>query len=121
MDAGTHLELEITDVAHGGVFVARHGDERRVVFVPDTVPGERVRVRLTDTSKTSFWRAEIMEVLDASPHRQPHVWAQADLSMPAENRPGGADFGQGAASGQGVADECVPAVVDGQSTQAIVA
>ncbi|WDG18926.1 class I SAM-dependent RNA methyltransferase [Microbacterium sp. Clip185] len=93
MDAGTHLELEITDVAHGGVFVARHGDERRVVFVPDTVPGERVRVRLTDTSKKSFWRAEVVEVLDASPHRQPHVWAQADLSVPAENRPGGADFG----------------------------
>lgn len=93
MDAGTHLELEITDVAHGGVFVARHGDERRVVFVPDTVPGERVRVRLTDTSKKSFWRAEVVEILDASPHRQPHVWAQADLAVPAEDRPGGADFG----------------------------
>ncbi|GAB3146788.1 TRAM domain-containing protein [Microbacterium neimengense] len=93
MDAGTHLELEITDVAHGGVFVARHGDERRVVFVPDTLPGEHVRARLTDTSKKSFWRAEVVEVLEASPHRQPHVWAQADLSVPAENRPGGADFG----------------------------
>jgi tRNA/tmRNA/rRNA uracil-C5-methylase (TrmA/RlmC/RlmD family) len=93
MDAGTHLELEITDVAHGGVFVGRHGEERRVVFVPDTVPGERVRVRLTDTSKKSFWRAEVVEILDASPHRRPHVWAQADLSVPAENRPGGADFG----------------------------
>lgn len=93
MDAGTHLDLEITDVAHGGVFVARHGDERRVVFVPDTVPGERVRVRLIDTSKRSFWRAEVVEVLDASPHRQPHVWSQADLTVPAENRPGGADFG----------------------------
>lgn len=93
MDAGTPLELEITDVAHGGVFVARHGEERRVVFVPDTLPGERVRVRLTDTSKKSFWRAEVVEVLDASPQRQPHVWSQADLSVPAANRPGGADFG----------------------------
>lgn len=93
MDAGTLLELEITDVAHGGVFVARHGEERRVVFVPDTLPGERVRVRLTDTSKRSFWRADVVEVLDASPHRQPHVWPQADLSVPSDNRPGGADFG----------------------------
>lgn len=93
MDAATHLELEITDVAHGGVFVGRHGDERRVVFVPDTLPGERVRVRLTDTSKKSFWRAEVVDVLEASPHRQPHVWAQADLSVPAQDRPGGADFG----------------------------
>lgn len=93
MDAGTHLELEITDVAHGGVFVGRHGDERRVVFVPDTLPGERVRVRLTDASKKSFWRAEVVEVLEASPHRRPHVWAQADLSVPAADRPGGADFG----------------------------
>ena len=79
------------DVAHGGVFVGRH--EGRVVFVPDTIPGERVRVRLTDVGKTSFWRGEALEVLDASPHRRPHVWRQADIDVPPEQRPGGADFG----------------------------
>ncbi|WP_203580605.1 class I SAM-dependent RNA methyltransferase [Microbacterium hibisci] len=88
---GDILDLDITGVAHGGVFVARH--EGRVVFVPDTIPGERVRVRLTDTAKKSFWRAETLEVLEASPHRQLHVWRQADVDVPPEQRPGGADFG----------------------------
>lgn len=93
------IELDVTDVAHGGVFVARHLDEEsaerggRVVFVPDAIPGERVRVRLTDRSKPSFWRAEVLEVITASPHRRPHVWRQADVDVPPERRPGGADFG----------------------------
>ncbi|MFC8681063.1 class I SAM-dependent RNA methyltransferase [Microbacterium ureisolvens] len=88
---GDVIDLEITDVAHGGVFVARH--EGRVVFVPDAIPGEKVRVRLTDTAKKSFWRGETLEVLDASPHRRPHVWRQADVDIAPESRPGGADFG----------------------------
>ncbi|MFB8386151.1 class I SAM-dependent RNA methyltransferase [Microbacterium sp. NPDC055910] len=91
MDSGDLLDLDITGVAHGGVFVARH--EGRVVFVPDAIPGERVRARLTDTSKSSFWRAETIEVRDASPHRRAHVWRQADVDTPPELRPGGADFG----------------------------
>ena len=90
-ETGGILDLDITGVAHGGVFVARH--EGRVVFVPDTIPGERVRVRLTDTGKKSFWRGETLEVLEASPHRQLHVWRQADADIPPEQRPGGADFG----------------------------
>ncbi|MFE5409142.1 class I SAM-dependent RNA methyltransferase [Microbacterium sp. NPDC056569] len=90
-ETGDLLDLDITGVAHGGVFVARH--EGRVVFVPDAIPGERVRVRLTDTAKKSFWRGETLEVLDASPHRQLHVWRQADVDVPPEQRPGGADFG----------------------------
>lgn len=88
---GQTIDLEIGDVAHGGVFVARH--EGRVVFVPDVLPGERVRARVTDDSKSSFWRAEAIEILDASPHRRPHVWRQADISVAPERRPGGADFG----------------------------
>jgi tRNA/tmRNA/rRNA uracil-C5-methylase (TrmA/RlmC/RlmD family) len=90
-DAGPILELEIGDVAHGGVFVARH--EGRVVFVPDVLPGERVVARVTDASKSSFWRAEALEVRDASPHRRPHVWREADIAVAPESRAGGADFG----------------------------
>jgi tRNA/tmRNA/rRNA uracil-C5-methylase (TrmA/RlmC/RlmD family) len=90
-DDGRIIDLEIGDVAHGGVFVARH--EGRVVFVPDVLPGERVRARLTDTRKSSFWRAEALEVTDASPHRRPHVWRQADIDVAPERRPGGAEFG----------------------------
>ncbi|MBU4466339.1 MAG: class I SAM-dependent RNA methyltransferase, partial [Actinobacteria bacterium] len=91
MDAGDIIELEITDVAHGGVFVARH--EGRVVFVTDAIPGEKVRARLTDVGKASFWRGETVEVLDASPHRRPHIWRQADVDVAPDLRPGGAEFG----------------------------
>ena len=84
--AGDELDLDVTGVAHGGVFVGRHGavDESgrggRVIFVPDAIPGERVRIRLTDVGKKSFWRGEVIEVLDASPHRRPHIWRQADVT-----------------------------------------
>lgn len=100
MDAGDELDLDVTSVAHGGVFVGRVGDPAdesgrggRVVFVPDAIPGERVRIRLTDVGKKSFWRGEVLEVLDASPHRRPHIWRQADVTVPPHLRPGGADFG----------------------------
>lgn len=86
------LELDITGIAHGGVFVARH--EGRVVFVSDAVPGERVRARLSVFGENErFWRADTVEVLDASPHRRAHVWADADLSRDPDDRPGGADLG----------------------------
>ena len=92
------LDLDVTAIAHGGVFVARH--EGRVVFVADAIPGERVRARVTDVTgpgnasdNRSFWRAETVEVLEASPHRRPHVWAEADVSRAPEQRPGGADLG----------------------------
>lgn len=91
MDAGDLIDLDVTDVAHGGVFVGRH--EGRVVFVPDAIPGERVRVRLTDTGKSAFWRGDVLDVLDASPHRRRHVWRDADVDVAPQYRPGGADFG----------------------------
>ncbi|WP_454149160.1 class I SAM-dependent RNA methyltransferase [Microbacterium lacticum] len=91
MQPGDLLDLDVTDVAHGGVFVARH--EGRVVFVEGAIPGERVRAELTDTAKAAFWRADVVDVLDASAHRRPHVWAAADVSVPPAERPGGADFG----------------------------
>lgn len=91
MHDGDLLDLDIADVAHGGVFVAR--SEGRVVFVEGAIPGERVRAELTDTSKSSFWRADVVEVLSASPHRRPHVWAAAGLDAAPQDRAGGAEFG----------------------------
>lgn len=88
---GAELELDVTNVAHGGIFVARH--EGRVIFVNDTLPGERVRARLTEANKKSFWRAETVEVLEAAPERQPHVWSAASIERAPENRAGGAEFG----------------------------
>lgn len=70
------VELEVGPVAHGGHCVARH--EGRVVFVRHTLPGERVRARLTDAGETSkFWRADAVEVLEASPDRVPSAWPEA--------------------------------------------
>jgi tRNA/tmRNA/rRNA uracil-C5-methylase (TrmA/RlmC/RlmD family) len=85
------VDLTITNVAHGGIFVARH--EGRVIFVPDTMPGEVVRARVVDTRKKSFWRAETLEVLDASPDRVEHVWAAASIDRDPADRAGGAEFG----------------------------
>jgi tRNA/tmRNA/rRNA uracil-C5-methylase (TrmA/RlmC/RlmD family) len=62
------IELQIDAVANGGACVARH--EGRVVFVRHTLPGERVRARITQETK-HFLRADAVEILDASPDRVP--------------------------------------------------
>lgn len=90
-EVGQIFDLEITDAAHGGVFVGRL--DGRVVFTADAIPGERVRARLTDASKSSFWRADTVEVTDPSPHRQRHIWPEADVDHDPADRPGGAEFG----------------------------
>ncbi|MET4782100.1 TRAM domain-containing protein [Glaciihabitans sp. UYNi722] len=88
---GTEVEIEVTNVAHGGVAVARH--DGRVIFVSDAIPGERVRARITEDSKKSFWRADTVEVLTASEHRRPHIWSAASIDRAPEDRAGGAEFG----------------------------
>lgn len=90
-EVGEIVDLEITDAAHGGVFVGRL--DGRVVFTADAIPGERVRARLTDASKASFWRADTVEVTAPSPHRQRHIWPEADVDRDPADRPGGAEFG----------------------------
>jgi 23S rRNA (uracil1939-C5)-methyltransferase len=61
------LELEITDLSRGGAGVARQADGR-VIFVPLTAPGDRVRARIVDT-ESRFANAELLEVLRPSPER----------------------------------------------------
>ena len=60
------IELELTDMAHGGSALGRH--EGRVIFVPYAIPGEVVRVRLTE-EHTRWARADLLDVVRASPHR----------------------------------------------------
>lgn len=88
---GREIEVEATNMAHGGESVARH--EGRVVFVADAIPGERIVARITEDSKKSFWRAETVRVLEPSPHRRAHVWAEASVDRDPTDRPGGADYG----------------------------
>jgi tRNA/tmRNA/rRNA uracil-C5-methylase (TrmA/RlmC/RlmD family) len=85
---GARIELEVGPVAHGGHCVARvpassHSPDApkapeapdapvrdRVVFVRHALPGERVLVEITEGGDgDSFWRADAVEVLDASPDR----------------------------------------------------
>jgi len=73
-EVGREVELEIGPVAHGGHCVARL--DGRVVFVRHTLPGERVRARVTETG-SRFWRADAVEVLEASPDRVPSAWPEA--------------------------------------------
>ncbi len=58
--------LAIASLAAGGDGVAR--DEGRVTFVPRTAPGDRVRARLVQVTK-SFARAELVSVEEPSPDR----------------------------------------------------
>jgi 23S rRNA (uracil1939-C5)-methyltransferase len=63
---GNVVEVTITDLSDSGDGVGR-GDNR-VVFVPDTVTGDRVRVRLVRV-KPQYAIGKLQEILDPSPHR----------------------------------------------------
>jgi tRNA/tmRNA/rRNA uracil-C5-methylase (TrmA/RlmC/RlmD family) len=70
LSVGDVVEVEVGPVAHGGHCVARH--EGRVLFVRHCLPGERVRVQVTEAREGQrFVRADCVEVLAGSPHRVP--------------------------------------------------
>lgn len=77
--SSTLLTVTVTRPAAGGTFVARH--EGRVVFVRGAAPGETVTARvLEDTEHAAsarFWRAEVVDVLEAGVDRVPSVWPEA--------------------------------------------
>ncbi|MBA2416192.1 MAG: class I SAM-dependent RNA methyltransferase [Geodermatophilaceae bacterium] len=93
MTPGDLLEVEVGPVAHGGHCVARH--EGRVVFVRHALPGELVRVRITDDSGGSYSRGDAVEILRASPDRvaPPCPWS-------GPGRCGGCDFQHVSAAAQ---------------------
>lgn len=68
LTVGDEVEVEVGPIAHGGHCVARY--EGRVLFVRHTLPGERVRARITEGGTGDrFLRADAVAVLDASEHR----------------------------------------------------
>lgn len=88
----TRLSSDPTDVlidgfTHGGEGVGRI--EGKAVFVPETIPGERVRVRVLQDKKR-WARAELLEVLEPSPDRvlQPCPYVRPDRDL----RCGGCDL-----------------------------
>ncbi|MBD2313789.1 23S rRNA (uracil(1939)-C(5))-methyltransferase RlmD [Desertifilum sp. FACHB-1129] len=63
---GELVEIQIEDVSDTGEGVGRV--EGRVVFVPDTVNGDRALVRLVQV-KRQFAKGKLHELLEPSPHR----------------------------------------------------
>jgi 23S rRNA (uracil1939-C5)-methyltransferase len=63
---GTTLDLEITDLSSSGDGLGRW--DGRVVFVPDTVPGDTIQVRLMQV-KPKFARGKVRHMLEPSPDR----------------------------------------------------
>jgi 23S rRNA (uracil1939-C5)-methyltransferase len=63
---GATVAVTITDLSDRGDGVGRF--EQRAVFVPDTVTGDRVQVRLVRV-KPKYAYGKLLEVLEPSPHR----------------------------------------------------
>ena len=63
---GQYLNLEITDLAFGGEGVGRYNG--LVVFVPFALPGETVKIRLTEKKK-DYAKGRLESVITPSPQR----------------------------------------------------
>ncbi len=64
--SGREFILRLEGIAHGGEALGRH--EGKVVFVPYTIPGEEVRVRLI-REKSRWARAQLLNIVTPSPDR----------------------------------------------------
>ncbi|MBD2197070.1 MULTISPECIES: 23S rRNA (uracil(1939)-C(5))-methyltransferase RlmD [Calothrix] len=64
---GELIEVTIADLSDTGDGVGRYDD--RVVFIPDTVPGDRAIVRLVHV-KPKYAHGKLQQLLQPSPHRQ---------------------------------------------------
>ncbi len=63
---GHIIELTLDAIAHGGEAIGRHAG--KAIFVPDAIPGERVRVEIVE-EKERWARARLVKVLTPSPDR----------------------------------------------------
>lgn len=66
LQQGKLVQLEITDLNSSGEGVGRSGGQ--VIFVPNTVTGDRAVVRLTEV-KSQYACGKLVQLLEASPHR----------------------------------------------------
>ena len=64
--SGDEFEVDVLRVAHGGHMIGHHGG--RTVFVRHALPGERVRVRVTDVNRRIV-RADAIEIMAPSSAR----------------------------------------------------
>jgi len=72
-DSEPRVELEIEELAAGGDGVG-HAPDGRIIFVPFTAPGDRVRVRIT-ALRSNYARGVVEELLERGPQRVDPVCA----------------------------------------------
>jgi len=65
---GEELDLEVSDLAHGGRGIARRGGY--VVFVAGAIPGDRVRARI-DRARRDYAEGAALEIVRPSRERIP--------------------------------------------------
>lgn len=65
---GQLIEVTIADLSNNGDGVGRWGAQGQVVFVPDTVPGDQVQVRLVQV-KPRYAHGRLQQIFSASPRR----------------------------------------------------
>lgn len=65
--SGETVEITVDGIALGGDGIGRT-EEGRVVFVPGTAPGDRVRAELTERRKR-WSRGRVLELYETGPHR----------------------------------------------------
>ena len=87
---GETLTLEVSKIVHGGYGLGRV--DGQVIFIPGSAPGDVIDVVITDVKKSHAF-AEVVSIIQPSPHRVPHIWPEADVSVEPQARVGGADFG----------------------------
>ncbi len=86
---GERFTATVGPVAHGGHCIVRLPEpDSRVVFTRHAIPGERVVLEITEgTEGDKFWRADAVEVLEASPDR-----VEPPCPFAGPDRCGGCDF-----------------------------
>lgn len=67
IELGAEYEVTIEKLIYGGEGLARL--DRATIFIPETVPGDRVKIIITEAEK-NFFRAKAIEILDPSPMRR---------------------------------------------------
>jgi 23S rRNA (uracil1939-C5)-methyltransferase len=83
MTSGDTLTATLETLAYGGDGLARI--DGRVVFVPGTLPGETVRLRIAQVKK-NYARADLLDILAPSPHRIAPCCRVADPDTGASTR-----------------------------------
>jgi 23S rRNA (uracil-5-)-methyltransferase RumA len=65
---GDRVELEITDFAFGGKGISKisSDSQRGIVFVPNTYPGQKVKVVIS-AKKKKHYEAKLLDILERSP------------------------------------------------------